>query len=449
MRDNCDNSIMSDINHMTTRQTFPPTPSTLPASPGRFPVYIGDDAIPELLAFLKARAWQRIALVADENTYPALGARVAQALKQTGLDVNTLQAHGKRGDAVVANEETLIAVISQARPSEQVYLAVGSGTITDVTRFSSFVAKTPFISLPTAPSVDGFTSLGAPLVLGGLKKTLICQAPSAVFADLPTLCAAPQQMLAAGFGDLIGKLNSATDWQLGHVLYGEDYDDAITRRYFATALGCAEYAPGIGRRETRAVRMLMESLIESGFGMLDFGNSNPASGCEHHISHFWEMKLLTSGRRARLHGAKVGVASVITAGWFHRLATLTQDDVATRLKQTRQLDAASQVAAIRAAYGPLSEQLIHEQAEFIEMSPARYAELAQRIVDRWDEVRAILKAMPTSEQMAKALQLAGGPTQPDQLGLTPSDVSEAMASAHYLRKRFTVAKLNQLFLRVF
>ncbi len=41
----------------------------------------------------------------------------------------------------------------------------------------------------------------------------------------------------------------------------------------------------------------MEGLIEAGFCMLDFGNSNPASGAEHHMSHYWEMKLLREGDR--------------------------------------------------------------------------------------------------------------------------------------------------------
>ena len=414
----------------------------------RFPIYFGDDAIRELLAYVQAQQLHKLALVADENTYPALGAQVDQALRAQGLDLNTIHLHGKNGDNLVANEETLIQVISRARRDEQVYLAVGGGTITDVTRFSSFVAKTPFISLPTAPSVDGFTSLGAPLVINGLKKTLLCQAPLALFANLPTLCAAPQKMLAAGFGDMIGKLNSATDWQLGHVLYDEPYDDSITQRYFATALNCAEHAAGIGARDKDAVRVLMESLIESGFGMLDFGNSNPASGSEHHISHFWEMKLLVTRRRALLHGAKVGVASVITAGWFHQLAALSREEVASIMAQTHPPNPMAQAAGIRAAYGPMADQLIEEQTAFIDMSAQDYARLKQRILERWDDIRAILQAMSTPTQLAELLRAAGGPTQPAELGLTSDDVVLALNNAHYLRQRFTVAKLNQLFLQV-
>ncbi len=411
----------------------------------RFPVYIGNDALQELLSFLQQHGFNKLALVCDENTFPALGQRVAQTLQAHHIDLNVIHLQGKGGDSLVADEATLIEVLIHARRDEQVFLAVGGGTITDITRFCSYTTKVGFISLPTAPSVDGFTSLGAPLVIGGLKKTLICQAPLAVFADLPTLCAAPQRMLAAGFGDMIGKINSATDWQIGHLLYDEKYDDSITRRYFATALNCAEHAEGIGQREPAAVKVLMESLIESGFGMLDFGNSNPASGAEHHLSHFWEMKLLMTGRHALLHGAKVGTASVITAGWFQALAQLSRDDVAERLAHAQLPDKATEESRIRQIYGATASQIIAEQKGFLEMTPAQYAALKQRVIACWDTLREVLKQVPADKQIAEWLHAAGGPTQPEQLGLTQKDISEAIHNSFYLRNRFTVARLIQLF----
>lgn len=408
----------------------------------RFPIYIGDNAITELIAYLRARQLNKMAMVVDENTYPALGQRVEQALRAAAFDLNVVHVHGRHGDNVVADEVTLIDVITKARRDEQVYLAIGGGTITDITRFSSYVSRAPFISLPTAPSVDGFTSLGAPLVIQGLKKTLICQAPLALFADLPTLCAAPQAMLAAGFGDMIGKINSATDWQLGHLLYDEAYDDEITRRYFATALNCAEHAEGIGTRDREAIKVLMESLIESGFGMMDFGNSNPASGAEHHLSHYWEMRLLISGRKARLHGAKVGAASVMTAQWFRELAALSREDLAERLAQAHLPNAAQEETAIRHAYPGIAETLIKEQQEFLHMPPERFTQIKQRLLDQWDDIRAALQAVPAPEQLAQWLHLAGGPSTPQTLGLTDEDIDLAVHYSHYLRKRFTIARLR-------
>ena len=63
------------------------------------------------------------------------------------------------------------------------FLAVGSGTITDITRFVSHRIAAEFISLPTAASVDGFTSIGAPMVIDGAKITVNCHGRS---PSLPT-----------------------------------------------------------------------------------------------------------------------------------------------------------------------------------------------------------------------------------------------------------------------
>ena len=38
---------------------------------------------------------------------------------------------------------------------------------------------------------------------------------------------APQRLIAAGFGDMIGKITSLADWKLGSILWDEPYDTAI------------------------------------------------------------------------------------------------------------------------------------------------------------------------------------------------------------------------------
>ena len=162
----------------------------------RLPVTIGNHVVWELIRYCKQRALEDFLLVADENTYTALGEMLEGILKDQGYDVITIVL---KGEEVIADEHHLVRVLLNTDGKERMFLAVGSGTITDITRFVSHRSGREFISLPTAPSVDGFTSIGAPLVVGGLKQTIICQPPSAVFADLPTLAEAPRRLIAAGF----------------------------------------------------------------------------------------------------------------------------------------------------------------------------------------------------------------------------------------------------------
>src|SRR5262249_8271811 len=145
----------------------------------------GPDAVEELVAFCESKGLNRFALIADTNTYRALGQRVETALKGKNYDVTSVVLAGKE---IIADEHYLTKGLVRATCGECTFLAGGSGTLTDITRFVSHRSGGAFISVPTAPSVDGFTSIGAPLVISGVKTTINCQSPIALFADLETLC---------------------------------------------------------------------------------------------------------------------------------------------------------------------------------------------------------------------------------------------------------------------
>ena len=192
-----------------------------------YPTICSEDAIAQLIQYSQSHPVNRFLLVSDQNTYAALGQRVEAGLKDRNSDVRTVVLGGNE---VIADEKRVFEVLFHADGEERTYLAVGSGTITDITRYASFCARNRFISLPTAPSVDAYTSGGAALVIDGFKKTAPCHAPAAVFADLRTLCEAPRDMIASGFGDLLGKYISLADWQLGRLLVDEPYSTQIAQR---------------------------------------------------------------------------------------------------------------------------------------------------------------------------------------------------------------------------
>lgn len=405
------------------------------------PIYIGKNTISAFMQYCHQHGLEKFLLVSDLNTYQALGESVEGVLKNQGYDVIVAIVEG---DDVIANEESLVQVFLKVDQEKRTFLGVGSGTITDITRFVSHRARSSFISLPTAPSVDGYTSIGSPLVIGGIKKTILCQPPIALFADLPTLCASPPLMIAAGFGDMIGKLLSTADWKLGHILWDEPFDEAIWHRSRKAAFLCAEHAEEIGLRKEEGVRILMEGLIESGLCMLDFGNSSPASGAEHHISHFWEMKLLRENRPPILHGAKVGVASVITSGWYESLQDLSQAQAAAILKEVQLPDPKEVELEVRAVYSTIGNKVIAEQAEFIHMNPHTFTHLKKRIVECWHEILDIADQVPSPRQITEWLQKAKGPISTDMLLLKKEEVQQAINYSHYERRRFSINKLRHI-----
>ena len=448
-----------DLGHDTGTHRAPQGPRTagthLPAAPSAGGITLNPlitidrDAPARLIAYSVQRGLTTFTLLADRNTYAALGARVEAALRGAGVSVHTIVL---TGDEIVADEANLVRVLMAAPAGETCYLAAGSGTLTDIARFASHRTRNRFISLPTAPSMDGYATSNNTLTIGGLKLSIMAHAPEAIFCDLDTLAAAPRPMIAAGFGDTLAKFTSVNDLRLGHLLWNERWDEAIGQRMEGLAQAALARAGEIMRADADAIAFLTQALIDSGLSMAAFGSSMPGAGSEHHISHCWEMRAgathgAQQGLPALLHGAKVGVGTVMAAGWYARVRDMRRGEAARRLADAAMPDAEAEEEAIRRVYGPVAGQIIAQQAQFIRMSGEQWSALKQRILDHWDEIQAIAVRIPPPDAITAALRQAGGPGTPDELGLRPEEIAIAERYGHYTRPRFTIAKLR-LFLGI-
>jgi glycerol-1-phosphate dehydrogenase [NAD(P)+] len=404
-------------------------------------VYVGSDAVAHLLRFCASRQFERYTLVADHNTYEVMGRRIAQVWSDRAWTVEVALLNG---GPVIADERHVMQVLTRADHASRVYLAVGSGTITDIVRFVSFVTRDQFVSVPTAPSVDGFTSAGAALTIGKSKQTFQAHGPLAVFADLDTLCASPPAMIAAGYGDMLGKYTSLADWQLGHVVWGEPFSGPIAGRVRAALEACGESLRQGAPFSREAVRCLMASLIESGQCIADFGSSEAASGSEHHLSHYWEMLLLQEGRPPLLHGAKVAVGAVVVAGVYERLRRLTRAQVAARLREAALPARDAEITTIRRGFGDDAEAVIARHAGFLDLTPTDFDRVKRTVSDQWERIQEIAAMVPPPGALAEMLRRLGAPVMPADLGLDDRDLSRAMTYAPYMRNRFTVLKLARL-----
>lgn len=400
-------------------------------------------AMQQLREFVTAQALTRFLVVADGNTWRAQGEEVASTLKTVpNADVKVLVLSG---DEVVAGAEqvyqVLIALDDDREYGARTLVSVGSGTVTDIVRFVAHRSGREFISIPTAPSVDAYVSVGAPMIVNGVKVTYNTMAPIAVFADPRTLAAAPRPMIAAGFGDMIAKFTAVADFRLAHLIRGEMFDPVIADRMLATAQACANNVDAIGAATEEGVTVLLQSLYDSGWCMVDFGNSRPASGTEHHYSHFWEMMLLQQGRPPVLHGAKTGVGTVMGARLYARVRSTSRADVADLLEGIPLPDTAREQDRIRSQFGGLADELIAEQQPFIAPTPEEWEERKRTLLENWDAVQTIAATVPSPETIAHWLEIVGGPTTTAELGFTAEEETSAQEYAHYLRDRFTVRKL--------
>ncbi len=279
-------------------------------------IVVEKEAFKKAAVFIAHRAHRRVLLVADAFTYAAAGKQLTDLLLTEKVlpDVHLVKPN-KNGD-VLADEVSLVDLFLSLKEDTDLLVAVGSGTIHDLVRFISGKSGKPFVSIPTAPSVDGFTSLGAPIVVRGEKKTYQLVAPMALFADTAVLQQAPTALVAAGFGDMIGKYTSLLDWRIGSIVKNEPYSPLVAELTREALDGCVDHVDEIAAKTEEGVQRLMEALLLSGLAMALFGYSHPASGAEHHLSHYWEMKALEKEEKQLLHGAKVGRSTLVITQFY-------------------------------------------------------------------------------------------------------------------------------------
>lgn len=402
---------------------------------------IGPDAPAALAGWARAQGYSHFSLVCDDRTWAVLGAAVRDRLVADGADVQVIRLAGPE---VVADEARIVEILLAAgAPGDGLYVAVGSGTLCDLTRFVSHRSGRPFVSLPTAPSVDAFTSMNAPLVIRGLKLTIDAQQPLAVFADIDVLCAAPPKMIAAGAGDVLGKFTALADWRLAALLWDEEIDEGIVADMDSAVRAVAGAAEGIGRREPEAIATLMRALLDSGSAMARWHNSRPASGSEHHLSHYWETMRLLRGQTALLHGAKVGVGSLLIARAYERLRGMTRDQAAAMVAGTPEPDPDAERDTIRTGYGPIADEVIAAQGDLLPLAPGRWTRLQREILAHWDAIQGLAAGVPAPEELARMLHAAGAPVEPSELGISSADVADALRYGHYIRDRFTIRRLER------
>ncbi len=352
-------------------------------------------------------------VVMDANTEAVAGAMVARRLC---ADVLCLPAE------LHATEDAAAQVGTQLRDG---LVVVGSGTLTDIVRYAAHRADCDFISVPTAASMDGYASSVAALERDGVKLTLPARAPAAIFAD-PRICAAaPSELTRAGIGDLLAKSTARVDWLAAHLLYGEDWRELARLP--------EPDVPALLAGDVDAVAGLLRALIESGLAMAEVGSSRPASGCEHHASHLWDL-LAGRGMRPRaLHGLQVGYAT----GFAMRLQLFAFGRGVTLPR--RPLPVADPLdAAARVWLGEPSADVLAAVAEkqrLIAAVPASWPDEE----GRWAALRARLApSLASFDVVADALQRAGlTDREPGYLGIDPAMRWAGLRYGSRLRSRYT------------
>ncbi len=386
-------------------------------------------AIPQMLG-----EHRNIVLVCDNNTWAACGRQVADLLAAGGFTVRMMRY--PQNEILVPDDDAVDALLNSVHEQTQAIVGVGSGVINDLCKWASFCLKLPYMIVATAPSMDGFASTGAALMIKGMKVTYEAHVPRWIVADTGVLRQAPLPMIRAGAGDILGKISSLNDWKISHIINGEPLCRQVYDMVARQIEICREDLKAVNRRDEHAIARLMEALVAVGFCMSYVGNSRPASGSEHHLSHFFEVVGLLNGQPYFPHGIDVAYSTLVTCALRHRLVHEFQR------ADFGPMDEGKWHERIQAVYGTLTPKIISLQNRAGFYGDGR-EERQARIRKLWPQLETVLNEVPEENEMAALLDELGL-AMPDFVKLYgKSKIEQSIIYAKELKERYTLLWLLQ------
>lgn len=360
-----------------------------------------------------------------ENSYAATADRHPRAEQKIVLDPTGLHA----------NEISTAEVLAKLEGDVEVIVAVGSGTIHDIARFCAHERGIRFVSCPTGASVDGFCSTVAAMTWYGFKKTLPAVAPEIVLADTEIIKNAPMELVRSGVGDIMAKYTALADWKMAHVLTNELLCEKIYSIMQDAADTVMQSVPGIARGEESPYADVTYALIMSGIAMQMMGNSRPASGAEHHISHMIEMEPEAFPVKfPAMHGEKTGVGSLIAVREYKRLAKI--EDITPYITDYAPIPEEH----FRKFFGErLADSLIKENENDCLAKVSR-----EKLSASWGELRHIIDELPTEEYLYRLLEMLDAKRDLASIGVEESELSVLLKNSPLVRNRLTLMRTRRM-----
>jgi glycerol-1-phosphate dehydrogenase [NAD(P)+] len=326
---------------------------------------------------------------------------------------------------------------------DAVPIAVGSGTINDLTKLAAHRTGRQYLAVATAASMDGYTAFGASITFQGSKQTFDCPAPRAVLADLGVIAAAPPTMTAAGYADLLAKVTAGADWIVADALGIEPIDPTAWELVQTPLMESLSDPVGVRRGDIDAIRRLTEGLMMGGFAMQWTKTSRPASGAEHQFSHLWDMQHHTHDGATVSHGFKVAIGTLAVSRLYERLLRMPLETLDVERAVAAWPTAAQTEDEIRTHLG--DGELADKARMEMKAKAIGSAELRDRLMrvrQVWPELRERLrKHLPPTARLEEMLSTAGAPTASEQIGITLERLRISHRQAYLIRRRFTVLDL--------
>ncbi len=381
----------------------------------------------------------RAIVIADPTTFKVAGSDVQKSLAAAGVALD--EPHIFTAPDLHAEWTFVEELDAVLKNTDAIPVAVGSGTINDLTKLCSHHNNRRYMVVGTAASMDGYTSYGASITYKCAKQTFSCPAPLGVLADTAIIAAAPKELTASGYADLFAKVPAGADWIISDALGIEPLDKrsfSIVQDGLHDALGDPE---GIRKGTVETIEPLVEGLMLGGFAMQALQSSRPASGADHQFSHLWNMEHHTmADGRTPSHGFQVSIGLLASLAYYDQFlkSDIAHLDVESAVAAWPEWDEAERYARELYAGTDFPEiGVVETRAKYIDKDHLR-AQL-NLLKNNWTEIKARLeKQLVSFNEASRRLRIVGAPTLPEDIGLTRERMRASVIRAQHIRRRFTI-----------
>ena len=259
--------------------------------------------------------------------------------------------------------------------------------------------------------------------------------------DLEVLRNAPINMIKAGLGDIIGKYNCLVDWKIAHIINEEYYCKTIVDMVYKSIQEVVDNANGVLSRDKKAIKAITEALVETGMAMGFVGNSRPASGSEHHVSHYWEMKFLFEHRPPVFHGTKVGLATPGVIALWYKL--INEDIDFEQCKQkVKAFDYEKWEALVKDKFEGAANGVIALEKKAGKNNIESALNRIDTIANKWEDIKTVIQNdLPKPEYVVQILKSVEAAYRPEQVGIDEMMTKDSLILAKEVRVRYGLLQL--------
>lgn len=399
------------------------------------------EQIPWIIESILSRDPKRVAIILDREIEEKLEILFFEPLKKLNLHFQRIILIADNGilDASINVAKDAVKRISA---DVEFVIGVGSGVISDLTKWIATKCNLPYLLVGTAASMNAYTSITASMTENNVKTSKWLNPAGAVLLDPKLLASAPREMTFAGIGDLLARHVANADWKLSAIIRGTYFCPIPFQIMVPFQKGYLECLEKIKENDLAAMKKLGEAILVSGYSMtiLD-GETSPSSGSEHILSHFFDFQHEIFGSPKNLHGVQVGLGTIIMSAAYDLLLRLKPSDFDVDDLEHKRLSKAAiymDHQRVFGIHGTVFDEIVRQKR----IEDISYRSYITKILAGWDQIlNEVRSYLLLAGEIRDILEKVGAATKLADVGRTKEQAIQALLYGSHYRKRYTILDL--------